>query len=153
MNREAPDILVRTKSDYDGAEPSGNSIAVLNLLRLSQFTEDSNFREKAEKTLGLFASKVASYPYAMPEMMTGAMWILESPMQIVFAGVDVSMLKAEVNAHYLPRSVRMKSSESLGEFAKSLAEKNGSAGAYICHNFVCELPVSEPEELKKLLNQ
>ena len=152
MNREAPDILVCTKTDYDGAEPSGNSIAVLNLFRLAQFTGESQYREKAEQTLKLFARKVAKYPYAMPEMMSAAFWMIEPPMQIVLAGENISALNDEINVCYLPLSVKMRALQSIGEFAKSLSAKEGQATAYVCRDFKCELPVNDSSDLKRVLS-
>jgi uncharacterized protein len=150
-NREALDLLMRTKSDYDGAEPSGNSIATLNLFRLAQFTENSDYRERAERTLKLFAAKVEKYPYAMPELISAAFWTIKPPMQIVFAGEELKVLKAEANTFYLPLGVKMLASQSIGEFAKILDAKDGQATAYICRNFKCELPVSDPSSLSKIL--
>jgi len=152
MSREAPDVLVRSKSNYDGAEPSGNSIAILNLLKLAVLTEKESYRHRAEETLHYFALKVQGYPYAMPEMMVGALWSLDAPSQIVFAGKNVMSLKTKVNEHYLPRTVKIRSETAIASFAKSLHEAEGKPTAYVCKNFACELPVTTPAELSRVLN-
>ncbi len=149
--RSAPDIILRSKSDYDGAEPSGNSIAALNLFRLSHFTENEHFRVRAEDTLHTFIAKVKNYPYAMPEMMVAALWSLQSPSQIIFAGNNISELKRIVNSHYLPTSIKMRADASSGTFTESLHALDGKATVYVCQNFVCQLPITESVELEKLL--
>ena len=150
--RESSDLILRSKNDYDGAEPSGNSVSALNLFRLFYFTEDERFRIRAEETLRSFVTRIQKYPYAMPEMMTAGLWSLESPAQVVFAGDDVSELKKVVNSHYLPISVKIKAGTSPGSFTRSLEALNEHPTVYFCQNFVCQLPITEPSDLEKLLN-
>jgi uncharacterized protein YyaL (SSP411 family) len=152
MSREAPDVLVRSKSDYDGAEPSGNSISVLNLLKLAVLTENDLYRQRAEETLHYFTLKVQGYPYAMPEMMVGAIWLEQMPAQIVYAGKDIQSLKRETNSRFLPRSVHMSSESTRAPFAKSLTAIDGKPTAYVCKNFACELPVTTSAELSRVLD-
>jgi len=152
MNRPSNDIIFQSKNDYDGAEPSGNSVAVLNLFRLAVLTEDNRYKNRAEEILQYFSSKVSGFPYAMPEMMAAAFWSVKSPMQIVFAGKDISALKQSLNDKYLPVSVKMLASESIGEFAKSLSAIEGKPTAYVCQNFTCELPVTDVSGLERLLS-
>jgi uncharacterized protein YyaL (SSP411 family) len=152
MSREAPDVLVRSKSDYDGAEPSGNSISVLNLLKLAILTENDSYRQRAEETLHYFALKIQGYPYAMPEMMVGAIWLEQMPAQIVYAGKDIQSLKRETNSRFLPRSVHMSSESTRAPFAKSLSAIDGKPTAYVCKNFACELPVTTSAELSRVLD-
>ncbi len=153
MSRAAPDVLVRTKTDYDGAEPSGNSIAAQNLFRLALLTEDAKYQARAEQLVRYGLSKVGNYPYAMPEMMAAAHWMVASPMQIVFAGQEIYDFKVEANVHYSPLSVQMLASQSVGEFSKSLPPVDGKPTAYVCHDFRCERPVTEVTELSALLKK
>ena len=81
---------MRIKEDYDGAEPSGNSIAVLNLLRLSHIFGDEAYRESAEKALSAFSSKMGASPTSMPQMLTALMQYEMPPQQIVLAGDNIS---------------------------------------------------------------
>ncbi|MDP4200475.1 MAG: thioredoxin domain-containing protein [Bacteroidota bacterium] len=153
MSRNAPDVIVRSKPNYDGAEPSGNSIAVQNLFRLSHFTEDNRYAERARQTLSHFAARVEGYPYAMPEMMASAFWDLVAPMQIVFAGDDTSALKYEVTSRYLPVSVMMSANHGIAPFAKSLPVVDGKGTVYVCHHFRCERPVTSALELAAILDE
>jgi hypothetical protein len=66
----APDLILRLKDDHDGAEPSGNSIAVLNLLRLARLTGRDDFRASADRALDAFASRCASFPDSLPLLLS-----------------------------------------------------------------------------------
>ena len=149
--REAPDLIFRSKNDYDGAEPSPNSLAVLNLLRLASFTENDSYRQRAKDTLQYFLRRIAGYPYAMPELMCATIEMESAQRQIVFAGNDITALRGIVNESYLPTTVKMKAESASSEFALSLKPINGKGAAYVCENFVCNLPVTQPEELRTLL--
>ena len=149
--RDAPDLILRMKTEYDGAEPSGNSIAAQNLFRLAVYCENDSYRNRAEEVLSYFLSRIGSHPFAMPEMMAAAFWNIRSPMQIVFSGEDISELRRVVNSKYLPTSIKMLASQSIGDFATSLVPKNGKATAYVCQNFICDLPTTEPSKLEALI--
>ncbi|MEK7408970.1 MAG: thioredoxin domain-containing protein [Acidobacteriota bacterium] len=62
-------LVLRMKDDHDGAEPSGNSVAVLNLLRLAEMTGRQDFRQAAERTLGAFAWRLSNAPESLPAML------------------------------------------------------------------------------------
>src|SRR5205085_12437258 len=62
-------LVLRVKEDYDGAEPSGNSAAALNLLRLAQITGRADFRDSAERLLAAFGSRLSVAPMALPQML------------------------------------------------------------------------------------
>jgi uncharacterized protein len=149
--RKADDLILRSKNDYDGAEPSGNSITTLNLYRLSYFTEENRFKVQADETLKTFITKVQNYPYAMPELIGAGFWSLQSPYQIVFAGDDINELKREVNLYYLPLSTKIQANNSPAKFTQSLQAVEANATVYVCQNFVCQLPITKPADLEKLL--
>jgi uncharacterized protein len=158
MSREASDVLVRSKNDYDGAEPSGNSISVLNLLKLAAMTGKSRYREKAEKTIQHFTSRSQQHPYAMPLMMVGLDWSRRSFMQVVLAGEvgdeELHAMKDEVYLQYLPQKVVFHNDAILereNEFIRELQPIDGMATAYVCQNFTCELPVNTSGKLRLLL--
>lgn len=157
-SREAKDIIIRTKNDYDGAEPSGNSISVLNLLKLHAITADGDHKEKAERTLLYFAGKLAKYPYTMPEMLVGMEWHHYAPTEIVFVGnVRGEMyegMRKELAKYYVPRKVLVSSiSNAANDFVKSLPKKDEKLTIYLCTNQTCELPITEISELQMLLKK
>ena len=158
-----PTVLLRMKEDYDGAEPSPNSIAALNLLRLAQMTDDKDFRELANKVLLVFSNRLQQVPSAMPQMLVALDFQLSKPKQVVIAGKlgdpgTGSMLKA-AHARFLPNKILLLADggvgqETLGrslEFLKGVNMIDSKATAYICENYVCQLPTSDLKVMEKLL--
>ncbi len=158
-----PALLLRIKEDYDGAEPSGNSIAILALLRLAQFTDRDDFRRAAARALEALSNKLASEPSAAPQLLVALDFYLAAPLQIVIAGDPadprtIQLLRAR-NRRFVPASVTMLSGsaqqrESLSAWAPSLAAMTtveGRPAAYICRNYSCQLPVADEEKFLALL--
>jgi uncharacterized protein YyaL (SSP411 family) len=156
-------LFVRTKSSYDGAEPTGNSVSVLNLARLAQMTGRADLGEKARVSLKLFAGHAADNPLAITQMLVAADFLTAKPKQVVIAGKrggrDTEELLRVANSHYLPRKVVLladggKGQEWLAErlpFLKTVAPIDGRAAAYVCEDFVCQLPTAEPAVMEKQL--
>ncbi len=80
------DLIMRLKDDYDGAEPSGNSVAVLSLLKLGAITAKKNFTNAVEKTFNLFAERLENHPQALPFLLQALDFSLQDPAHIVIAG-------------------------------------------------------------------
>ena len=154
-----PSILLRMKEDNDGAEPAASSVAALNLLRLAQLRADDSMRERAEKTIASFGATLTRVPSAMPQMLVALEASLSKPRQIVLAGERDSdsflALSSEVHRRYLPNKLLLLAGDQfLAERLPELREMKpieGKATAYVCENFVCRAPVSDPAELRALL--
>src|SRR6266545_4875959 len=156
-------VFLRMKDDNDGAEPAASSVAALNLLRLAQLRDDQKMAERARKTIDAFATTLSHFPSAMPQMLVALDYSLSKPRQIVVAGKkDAPGTKAllkEVHRHFLPKTILLLADGSDGQ--KFLGEKNeairaismveGKPAAYVCENFTCKAPVTEPKQLAKLL--
>jgi uncharacterized protein YyaL (SSP411 family) len=138
-------LVMRIKEDYDGAEPSGNSIATLNLLRLAHTTGDESLQASAEKALSAFASKMADSPTAMPQMLVALLRHLSPPQQIVFAGDDLSGLLDVLRTRFLPNHTFLKAGDVPA--SANMPPLEGKAAAYVCENFTCQLPVTDPAQL------
>ncbi|MBI3876279.1 MAG: thioredoxin domain-containing protein, partial [Verrucomicrobia bacterium] len=80
------DLILRVKEEYDGAEPSGNSVAALALLKLSAITDRKDFRAVAEKTLRHFAHRLEATPQVVPYLLLALDFYLEEPRRAVIAG-------------------------------------------------------------------
>ena len=156
-------LVMRVKEDYDGAEPSGNSVAAMNLLRLARFTNRSSFRESAERTLAAFASRLAATPAALPQLLAACEWLLGEPREIVLVGgrddADTEALLRALHSRFVPNRVIMlvdshEARRALAagipsiEFMERIADR---ASAYVCRNYTCQLPVTESEKLAELL--
>jgi len=158
-----PSVIVRAKEDYDGAEPSGNSMAALLLLRLAQFTDRAKYREAAEKTLQLFSDHLHKAPSTVPQMACVLDFYLSKPKQIVIAGkIDAkdtqTMLRA-IHERYLPNAIVIfadggKSQKTLAKllpFLETIKPWDGKATAYVCVNYACQLPTTDLAQLQKSL--
>ena len=106
---EDKSILLRTKETYDGAEPAGNSVAALNLIRLWQMTGDNILMKQTEATMNAFNALLQQAPHAMPQMMAAFEFFLSAPRQIVIAGngssVRTTEFLDEIARHFLPNKV------------------------------------------------
>jgi uncharacterized protein len=167
FNSRADDasIVLRLKEDYDGAEPSPNSVAAANLLRLSALFHDDGARERALDTIEALRAQWGKMPQAMPEMLCAIERALEMPRQVVLAGepssADFRALAAELQAKVGPRRAVLaapgedEAGRWLAKRAPWLAEMKsvpgGRARAYVCEQFSCQAPVETPEHLGNLL--
>jgi uncharacterized protein YyaL (SSP411 family) len=149
-SERAPDLLLRIKDDYDGAEPSGNSVMTEVLLRLAHLTGDEGFRTSAERSLQAFAPKIRAQPTIAPQMLVALGRSLAEPEQIVFRcdeiHAEVEALLGEEKRKFAPNSVVLALTddnsaalEGIAPFLGSLA-RNGKITIYECRNFTCELP-------------
>jgi uncharacterized protein YyaL (SSP411 family) len=142
------------KDDYDGAEPSGNSIAALALLRLSRLTHDEALRESAERTLQAFSQRLSGAPSAVPQMLAAYLYSTDLPRQVVVAGPPDNELLKYARRRFLPEWEVIPAKPDARTLMPELAEMrpvNGKAAAYVCENFACQLPVTEVDRLGELL--
>ncbi len=157
-------LLVRVKEDSDNVEPAASSVAALNLLRLSWFTGRKDFREKAEKTLALFGAQMREQPRSLPRMLVALDYTLAKPRQIVIAGdpnapQTRAMLK-EVHARFMPNKILILLDEGAGRAAierwqpslRGMVRSKGRTTAYVCVDYACELPTSDLETFKAILD-
>jgi len=143
------DLVLRLKDDYDGAEPSGNSIMALALLRLARLTGRDDFHQAGERTLQSFAGRMLSGGAGLPQLLVAQMFAMGKPMEIVLAGPRdqlTSMLHV-IRQRFLPNAIVMRASEAPVE----MTAQDGLATAYVCENYACNLPVTEASALKELL--
>ncbi len=152
-------ILIRTKEDYDSAEPSGNSIAIMNLLKLSHLLKNDGYYLKAEGSLKYFSGNISSNPYSSPQMLCTLEFYLNTSKQIIISGnkgdEKFKEMLNEVNNHFLPDKVLIYcDSETQSKsfpYLKDIIKPAEKTLAYICENFSCKLAVDNVEELRKLL--
>jgi uncharacterized protein YyaL (SSP411 family) len=150
----AKDLILRIKDDYDGAEPSGNSVAALALLKLAAICDQPKYREPAEKTIRLFAERLHQLPQGMPLMLQALDFYLEEPRRVVIAGTRSdsrahALLRA-AHSVYQPNKVVLGNKGLVEEFALTLPEKDGPT-AYLCTGKACLPPTTETAKLKELL--
>jgi uncharacterized protein YyaL (SSP411 family) len=156
-------VLLRVKDDQDGAEPAGNSVAALNLLRLSQMTDDAGRAARARKVFTAYAASLNEHPSAFPHMLAAVDFSLSKPKQIILAGRpradDTRAMLAEVYTRYLPNRVILAADGGEGQaflatridVMKDIKPLAGRATAYVCENYACQQPTNDVEVLRKQL--
>ena len=153
----ASDLILRVKDDFDGAIPSGNSVAVCALLKLAAVTGRAEFREAAERSLRLFAERLTQIPQAVPNLLTGLDFMLEEPLRIVIAGnpdsTDGRALLRAAHAAYQSNKVVLGASGAVEEFAGALPMNGGEATAYLCAGSFCRPPTRDPKEIAGFLDR
>ena len=149
-------LAVREKPGFDSAEPSGNSVETMNLLRLAELTSDDAYRKRAMHTLRAFGARLTDGPTALSEMMLAVDFVLDAPKEIVIV-TSTSRTEAEpflamLRASFIPNRVLVVAAESSDLAAHAvliplLAGKtalSGDATAYVCTRGACELPTKDP---------
>jgi len=159
------ELLVRQKEIYDGAIPSGNSMAADNSIRLAGLTGDTDLLRRADGIFRAFSSDAARLPSAHSQLMTALQRGAGPSLEVVIAGEstadDTSALVATVRERYLPQvSVLLvppgpagATIRELAPFAEGYVPVENRAAAYVCRNFQCQLPTTDPEKLARLLEE
>lgn len=158
-------LIARMKGLYDGAEPSGNSVTAMNLLRLSQLTGDESWRQMAEKTILAAAAILDQQPAALPLMLAAHLKNLGPQRLVVIAGNPANegtkrMLRA-VNSRYLPDTTvlladggeNQKFLAGLLPFIGEVHNKEGRAMAMVCEGMACRLQTDDPAEFVATLGK
>ncbi len=156
-------LILRVKDDYDGAEPAGNSIAALALLRLAQLANQPQLRQSAERAIGALGSRLSQQGMAVPQMLAALDCYLGPNRQIVIAGDpragQTQALVRAARSRFLPRSVILLADfdgarNPLAAYVPELREMTeigGQPAAYVCENYACQLPTADVEKFIELL--
>lgn len=151
-------VLVRLKADYDGAEPTGNSASAINLLRLAWITGNEEWRNRAGATIEAFGGRLNEYPPILPQMLVAHDLQRSNPVRFVVAGrlgrPDTEIVLAMIRKRFLPGKIVLLADDEAGRFfgpsqpwlAELPAQKNRTV-VYLCEEFGCRLPISDPAEL------
>lgn len=152
---DAADLILRTKEDYDGAEPSGNSVATLSFFRLGRIAGRADLIDAAEKTLRLFSSRLAQSPSAVPFMLQALDFSLQEPRRVVvtgdIAGQGVSKLVHAIHSVYQPNKVVLGKAGKVEPFAKTLPDRTTPL-AYLCTGSECQAPTADAAALARQLS-
>jgi uncharacterized protein YyaL (SSP411 family) len=156
-------LVLRMKDDYDGAEPSGNSVALLDLVRLAHLTDRDEYRQAAVRTLDALMPKMSSQPVAVPQMLVALDYSLAAKREVVIAGDSnaepTRALLAELRSRFLPYTVTLLvDSDATRErltriFAAAgiMRQLDGQPTAYVCENYACRLPTTDVSKFAELL--
>ncbi len=160
---DAEELLVRKKEVYDGAVPSGNSVAMLNLLRLGRITGNPDFEAKAARIGQVFSGTVSQAPVGFTQLMIAVDFAAGPSHEIVIAGDPDSRDTREIvdalRSKFLPRKVvilrpingETREIEHLAPFIKDYGELDGKTTVYVCADQQCNLPTTDISEMLELL--
>jgi hypothetical protein len=151
-----PTVLLRMKEEYDGAEPSPNSVAVFNLLWLSHLVENPEWTTRAERTLKLFGARLEQLGRAVPMMSAALSTTVAGVQQVVIAdnGRASGAFSGTVASHYLPFAIILRISanerNALADrlpFVAAMLPIDDRPAAYVCRDFTCRRPVTDDSAL------
>jgi hypothetical protein len=157
------DLIVRQREVYDGAVPSGNSVALYNLARLARLTGRPDYEKLVSDTASAFSRQVASQPAAFTFFLTAMDMAIGPSQELVIVGDpdadDTRSLLAVAREDYHPNLVVLlrppghagKTIAELAPFTEGFDLLDGQAAAHLCSGFACERPVSEPDALRDLI--
>jgi uncharacterized protein YyaL (SSP411 family) len=160
---DAETLVVRPKEPYDGATPSANSAALDLFARLGLLLGEPRWTERARAIAGAFAGRLERYAAGFTQFLQGAALLLEPTREVVVAGdpesADTRALLDVLRSAYAPEtSVLLRGPGLEGEhlaemapFTRDMIPGPGGAAAYVCHNYACAAPTSDPEELRRIL--
>jgi len=145
------DLIFRVKEDYDGAEPSGNAVAALALLRLGAITGRPEFKAAAESTFKLLARRLQELPQAVPHLLLALDFYLTEPHHVIITGdphhPETAALLRAVHSVFQPNKVVLGCAGPVEPFAKTLPSGDAPL-AYICTGSACQAPTADPATIR-----
>ncbi len=153
-------LILRSREGPDGATPSGNAVAASVLARLSYHVAREDFRQAAAAAVRAYGRQIARYPRAFAKSLIVVDLLTNGPVEIAVIGAaeaaGTKALSAAVNRIYLPNRVLAHQAIPEAPTAHPLLQGktliNGQPALYVCRNFACGRPITDPAELPALLN-
>jgi uncharacterized protein YyaL (SSP411 family) len=157
---DAEALIVRPKDYQDNATPSENSLAADGLLRLSVLTGDDSYATRAARWIRTLAPILGEHPTAFAYLLEACERLVDPPLEVAIVGApgdaSTAALRGELGRRLLPASVRVVAAPGTGsDLTPLLADRDGLEGAavaYVCEHYVCNLPVTDPAELRDQLD-
>ena len=145
-------LLTRRKDLEDHPIPSANASAAYGLLRLAALTGENAYEERAVGVLALLHELAAKHPQAFGHLLQALDFHLSPVREVALAGDDTSALARVVRARFRPHLVLAGGAADGVPLLEHRAPVDGRPAAYVCERFACQAPVTEPEELERLLS-
>ena len=158
-------LIVRTKTAYDGAIPSGNSVAVMNMLKLSRITGNVKWAELSEKTIRAFSEDIYRAPTGYTLMLSAFLFDTNKSKEIVIVGNgEDNKTKEFINSFhskYAPHKILLfkdtslnnNQLEQLANWTSTQYSIDDKPTAYICKNFACNQPTNDLKIALSLLDE
>jgi uncharacterized protein YyaL (SSP411 family) len=158
-------LVMQNKEIYDGALPSGNSVAALNFLRLGRMTGNIDLEEKYEQLIRHFSAQVTEHPIAHTQLLAALDFVVGPSREIVIAGdPTLDGTQTMINAIYrkfLPNKVLLFRPQGLGgkrlaglsPYTESMAPVNHKPTVFVCEQYACQAPITDVGQLEATLKQ
>ena len=162
---DAEELLIREKEIYDGAIPSGNSVAMLNSIRLGRLSGNPELEAQADRILKTFSATVAQHPTAHTFFLLGLDFGLGPSHEVVVTGQEddegTRQILRSLREVFAPNKVvlfRPADEElpeiiELAKYAEPYASLDDQATVYVCQDFICALPTTDVDEMLELLGK
>lgn len=154
---DSEQLITRPKEIYDGAIPSGNSVAAVNFIRLARLTGDYQLEEKAEILITAFSSHIKEYPKGYSFALIALMFLQEKSKEIVIVSERddegtkemISVIHRDFNPFITSILYNKKHCEieKIANISPEYRSIDGKATAYICENFQCKAPTTDIREI------
>ena len=155
------ELLGRKKESYDGAIPSSNSVAMMNLLRLGRLMANTDLEEKAEELVRAFSSELRNYPTGYTSMLQALDFAIGPSFEVVIAGdpqmEDTRQFISILNKDFIPNKVVVLNTveasgiHELAPYTENQTVQDNQATAYVCRNYACNLPTHDPQQMMEQL--
>ena len=163
-SKDAEKLMIRAKDSYDGAIPSGNSVAALNLFRLGKITGNTKWTDLGYTTLKAFTDKAKQSPTGFSHMMTAFMFDFKNPKEVVLVGdsndPETQKTISAIRKNYSPNKVILFKDVSnpdallqVAPWTQDHVMINGSPTFYVCENFACKQPTTSLDLAMKYMNE
>jgi uncharacterized protein YyaL (SSP411 family) len=162
---DTKNLIVRTRPDYDGATPSGNSVAATELIRLSELTGNRDYFLTAQKTLMFFQEDLRKRGTSLTELLAATDLWLGARSEIVIAGKlradPTQKILKSLRGHFLPRTVILvrdpetnaQELDQIAAIVKAHDPIEGKVTVYLCEDFVCKSPMTEYDAFLKAIKE
>ena len=157
-------LLVRKKEGSDGSLPSGNAVAMLNLLRLGRINASSGLEDIAAEIGKAFSKTANDSPLFHTQLLTALSFAVGPSYEIVIVGKsnarDTAEMLRAVRSNFIPNKVLIfrptnrdnSALDGIAGYTKGFESIDGKATAYVCQNYVCSLPTTDIDKMLELLN-
>ncbi|WP_340818878.1 thioredoxin domain-containing protein [Methanolobus sp. WCC4] len=157
---EAEELIFRSKEVYDGAIPSGNSVCIMNLLKLAKMTGNTELEDIAHQAMNAFAGKVTASPIGYTQFMSAVDLAMKESVEMVIVGdmedADTKEIIEFIDDRFIPEKVLLFRSiydkdniSDIAPFTRDMEMKNGKTTVHICQNHTCKLPSNDIEHIKE----
>ncbi len=158
-------LIVRAKTGYDGAMPSGNSVAAMNCSKLNRITGETKWAEISDKIFMTFSNEIQKTPSGYASMVNAFLFNIDRPKEIVIVGSskDDETKKAikKIKSEYVPSKViifkdtddELNKLSPLAKWTVTQETIDEKTTYYICQDFACKIPTTDLDLALKFINE